>query len=54
MHPKSIKSMKGTKTMEAVQVLTKTGVVDALAAATELNKSECAKVLEIYGRGGGQ
>ena len=47
MDPKSIKSMKGTKAMEAVQVFTKTGLVDAFAAATELNKSECAKVLKV-------
>ena len=31
--------------MKAVQVLTKTGLAEALAAETELKKSDCAKVL---------
>merc|ERR1719148_505540 len=39
-----MKAMK-TKAMKAVKSMTKTGLADALATATELKKSDCAKVL---------
>merc|ERR1719497_240705 len=40
-----MKSMKAMKAMKGAQVLTKTGLAEALATATELKKSECTKVL---------
>merc|ERR1712060_472556 len=42
--PKAMKAMKATKA--SGKVLTKTGLAEALAQATELKKSECVKVLD--------
>merc|ERR1712203_475760 len=39
MAPKSMKAMKSAKS------ITKTGIADAVAGATELKKSECMKVI---------
>merc|ERR1712127_690072 len=39
-------AMAPMKAMKAVKSITKTGMGEALASATELKKSECAKVLD--------
>merc|ERR1719214_229930 len=43
---KGMKGMKGMKAMKAVKALPKSGIADALAAETELKKSDCSKVLD--------
>merc|ERR1719497_13257 len=40
-----MKSMKAMKAMKGAKVMTKGGLAEALATATELKKSECIKVL---------
>merc|ERR1719363_8097 len=37
--------MKAMKAMKAVKSITKSGIAEAVAAATELKKSDCMKVL---------
>ena len=39
-------SLKAMKPRKVAQTLTKTGMVEALAEATELNKKDCAEVLK--------
>merc|ERR1740121_296044 len=40
-----MKAMKAMKSRKAVTSISKTGLAEALATATELKKSDCAKVL---------